>query len=81
MCLKEMLHSQPTRPNWFISHTWSDSVIAFVERCDKHAHSYCTTWPPGPEPDFDEEKFYNIRFGFVHFQIISMTWPLNLWVL
>lgn len=62
MSLKEKLHPQPTQPDWFISHSWSDSVISFVERCEKHAYGYCSTWNPSSEPDFDEEMFNNYSY-------------------
>ena len=59
--LKEMLHATPTKPDWFISHTWSDSVLKFVERCEYHATSYCTTWTPHGKK-FDEDKYNSYSY-------------------
>jgi len=44
MSMKEFLHPQPTPPDWFISHSWGDSVLSFAKRCELHAKKYCTTW-------------------------------------
>lgn len=44
---KEMLHPEPTKPDWFISHWWGDSVLAFFARCEMHAQSYCTNCGQG----------------------------------
>jgi len=44
MSLKELLHPESTPPDWFISHSWGDSVQSFVKRCELHAKNYCTTW-------------------------------------
>ncbi|GFH62073.1 hypothetical protein CTEN210_18549 [Chaetoceros tenuissimus] len=59
--LKEILHSAPTKPDWFISHTWSDSVLKFVERCEYHARSYCTTWTPQGKK-FDQDKYNSYSY-------------------
>ena len=48
---KELLHPQPTKPDWFISHWWGDSVLAFFARCEMHASSYCTKWGQGMDQD------------------------------
>jgi hypothetical protein len=48
---KEMLHPEPTKPDWFISHWWGDSVLAFFDRCEMHAQSYCTKWGQGTDSE------------------------------
>ena len=58
---KEVLHPAPTKPDWFISHWWGDSVLSFIDRCVFHARKYNTKWS-AQGPIFDENAFNNYSY-------------------